>query len=298
MKTLREALRSSDFTLTAELALSPKLNAAQIVEQARELSSLVDAIHIPDHRNARPHMSNIAVAAHLLASGLDPIVHMNTRDRNRIAIQSDLLGAQSLGVSNLLLMRGRALASDIRPPSSSIFDLGAIDLIRTASAIRDGDALAGGRLPDGPDFFIGTVATVFKAAEDWEPEKLASKAEAGAQFVQTQVCMNFGTLRDYLARLVTAKLTWRFQVLAELAVFGSADDARNFRKNLPESIIPPDVVQRLEDAADPADEGVRICAEQLQQLAELPGVSGATLIPAGDPALVLAAIDRSGLRKE
>lgn len=298
LKKLREALQSQEFTLTGELSLSPAQNAPAVMEQARILAQATDAIQVPDHRHALPHMSNIAIAAHLLQNGMDPVIHMNCRDRNRIAIQSDLLGAQSLGVSNLLLMRGRELPADHRPRSTGVFDLGAIDLIATAAAIRNEEALAGGQLPDAPDFYIGTVATVFRPGGDWAPEKLLAKADAGAQFVQLQLCFDVDVLREYMQRLVAAKLTWRFQVLVGLAVMPSADAARLLRKNLPDSIIPATSVQRLEKATDPAAEGVRLCAELLQELAEIPGIAGANLLTIGDPASIPAAIAASGLRPD
>lgn len=298
MKTLTEALRSQELAITAELALTPQQNAVDIVEQARILSDAVDAVQIPDHRHARPHMSNIAVAAHLLPNGFDPVLQMNCRDRNRIAVQSDLLGAQSLGVRNLLLMRGGDLAPDNRVRSSSVFDLSAIDLIATAAAIRDGNALAGGKLPDAPDFYIGTVATVFAPPDDWEPEKLLTKTDAGAQFVQFQICMDMKVLRAYMARLVAAKLTWRCQILAGLAVLPSADAARDLYKNMPVSIIPTTTVQRLDQADDPEKEGIEICAELLQQLVDIPGIAGVNIMTPGEPMSIPTAIRSSGVRPE
>ncbi len=298
MKTLREALQSREFTLTAELPLAPGQNAITVLEQARVLADAADAVQVPDQRHARPHMSNIAVASLLVQNDMDPVVHMNCRDRNRIALQSDLLGAQAVGITNLLLMRGSDLPAGHQPQSTNVFDLGAIDLVATAAAIRNGDALAGGQLPDVPDFYIGTVATVFNPASGWEPEKLAAKADAGAQFIQSQLCFDTNVLREYMIRLVAAKLLWRFHVLVGLAVLPSADSARLLRKNLPDSIIPPTTVQRLEQAKDPEYEGVQIGAELLQELAEIPGIAGANLMTPGDPATIAAAIHESGLRPD
>jgi methylenetetrahydrofolate reductase (NADPH) len=296
VKTIRDALNRSSFAITAELGISPAMNAVSIVEQAKALSKCTDAIQIPDHRHARPHISNLAIAAHLLKDGIDPIVQMNCRDRNRIAIQSDLLGAQSLGVSGLLLMRGRRLPVDHVSQATGVYDISAIDLIRSAAAIRDGTVLAGGNEPDQPEFHIGAVASVFKVVDDWEPETLRLKSEAGAQFIQLQICMNLDTLRGYLARLVEAKLTWRCQLLAQVAVFSSADEALTLRKSISDAIVPIDVVKRLEDAKNPQQEGIRICAEQLQQLAEISGITGATVMAPGDPKNIVAAIEASGIR--
>ncbi len=296
LSKLREAIRSQEFTLTGELALAPGQDADAIVEQARELKTATDAIQIPDHRHALPHPSNIAVAAHLLHNEIDPILHMNCRDRNRIALQSDILGARTLGASNFLLLRGSELPAGHRPKSTGVFDMGAIDLIATAAAISEGRVLTGGTEVAGAELFIGTVATAFDPPADWKPEKLETKADAGARFVQLQICMDADLLRSYLGRLVEARLTWRVQVLACIAVLPSAEVARKLRDVLPASIIPASVIRRLEEAGDAEQEGVNIAAELLQELSEIPGVAGANLVTPGDPETVTASVRASGLR--
>jgi len=296
LKTLRDALRSEELTLTAELSLSPRQGPKSITEQARALAAVTDAIQIPDHRHARPHISNIAVAALLLQNGIDPVIQMNCRDRNRIALQSDILGAQALGASNLLMLRGTNFPADHRPRSTGVFDVGAIDLIATAAAIRD-EAVFGDTKPAGaPELYLGTVATAFDPADDWEPEKLTSKVDAGAQFIQLQLCMDPDLLRAYMSRIVASKLTWRIQVLVGLAVLPSADAARELRKARPDSVIPAALVQRLERAADPEAEGVQVCAELLQEVADIPGLAGVALLTPGKAESIPAAIHASGIR--
>jgi methylenetetrahydrofolate reductase (NADPH) len=298
LKTLREAVRSRDFTFTAELQLAPGMNAIAMLEQARALSPAVDALQIPDHPNARPHISNMAAGALLVQNGMDPVLQLNCRDRNRIALQSNILGAQALGINNLLLLRGRDLPADHRPKASNVFDVGAIDLIATAAAIKNGEALAGGELPDSLDFYLGAVATVFRPGADWTPETLIAKAEAGAQFIQMQLCFDMAILRTYMERLVAAKLMWRFHVLIGMAPLPSADAARHVKHAFPDSIIPDEIIGRLEQARDAEQEGVQICAELLQEIAEIPGVSGANLVTPGDPATIPAAVRASGLRQD
>ena len=296
MKTLRDALRSEELALTAELSLNPRQNPASIIEQARVLAELTDAIQIPDHRHARPHMSNIAVAALLLQNGIDPVIQMNCRDRNRVALQSDVLGAQALGANNLLLLRGSNFPEDHRPRSTGVFDIGAIDLIATAASIRDEEVFAGSKPDSATDLYLGTVATAFNPADGWEPEKLTSKADAGAQFIQLQPCFDADLLRAYIARIVASKLTWRLQILAGLAVFPSAEAARQMRKDRPDMILPSHLVERLERASNPEDEGVQICAELLRAIADIPGLSGVTLVTPGEPESVAAAIRASEVR--
>lgn len=296
MSNLRAAFRSQDFSLTGELELSPGMSTDDLLRQARELSDVTDAIQIPDHQHALPHMSNIAVAAHLLQNDLEPIVHLNCRDRNRIAIQSDLLGARSLGVSNFMLIRGAALPPDHRPRSTSVFDMSAIDLLATATAIGEGQVLTGGREIGDAGFYLGTAATAFHPKDSWQPEKLMAKADAGAHFVQLQICMDVELLRAYMAKLIEAKLTWRLQVLVSIPVLPSAGVARKLRELRPATIIPSTLVKRLEQASDPEQEGVLVAAELLNSLAGVPGISGANVSTPGDPSTCVAAIRESGVR--
>lgn len=296
MSNLRAAFRSQDFSLTGELELSPGMSTDDLLRQARELSDVTDAIQIPDHQHALPHMSNIAVAAHLLQNDVEPIVHLNCRDRNRIAIQSDLLGARSLGVSNFMLIRGAVLPPDHRPRSTSVFDMSAIDLLATATAIGEGQVLTGGREIGDAGFYLGTAATAFHPKDSWQPEKLMAKADAGAHFVQLQICMDVELLRAYMAKLIEAKLTWRLQVLVSIPVLPSAGVARKLRELRPATIIPSTLVKRLEQASDPEQEGVLVAAELLNSLAGVPGISGANVSTPGDPSTCVAAIRESGVR--
>lgn len=295
MKTLEASLRSKEFALTAELSLYPGQSNDEIIEQARMLSAAADAIQVPDNRYAQPQTSNIAVAGLLLQEGISPVVHINSRDRNRTAFQSDLLGAQCAGVTDLLLMRGASPKKGITPKARRVFDVKASEMIATAAAITRGGAYAGGQPTGAPAFHVGSSATVFKPKSDWQAEKLLKKADAGAQFMQTQVCFNLNTLREYLARLIGEKLTWHYSFLVELAVLPSADTARKLRKLEPRALIPAAVVKRLEQAADAEAEGVQICAELLREFAKIPGIAGANLMTLGDPATIAAAIDASGL---
>ena len=298
MKAFKETLGSSEFTITAELSLTPTQNPSQLLLQALAVAAVSDAVQIPDHPNARPHITPVAAAAHLLPHDIETIVRMNCRDRNRIAIQSELLSARSFGIRNLLISRGSDFPEDQTPPSSAVHDLTAIDLIRTAAAIRDGEAMVEPGSTDTVDFCIGTVATAFKPGNDWQPEKLMAKADAGAQFVQLQACMNADTLRSYVARLVDARLTWRFQVLANVPVFQSVEAARALRRVTAGSVIPAAIVTRLKQAKDPEAEGVAIAAETLRWLNDVPGISGANIHTSGDPALIIAAINASGMRPD
>jgi len=294
-KTLQDALRSNEFAVTAELALGPVDSLDDIASQAMALRASTDAVQIPDHFNARPHIPSVAVGAYLKSLGIDAVARVNCRDRNRIAVQSELLAARALGVRNLLLARGSDLPADHRPTATGVYDLTAIDLLRTAAAIRDGEALSTASPDDENKLFLGTVATAFKPNKRWEPEKLLAKADAGAQFIQLQLCMDIDILQSYMARLVEAKLTWRFQVLANIAVLPSVEMARDLRGNNVGALIPSSLLARLEQARDPEAEGVAITAEFLQLLKDTPGIAGANLQTTGNVDLIVAAIRESGV---
>jgi methylenetetrahydrofolate reductase (NADPH) len=211
-------------------------------------------------------------------------------------VHSDLLGAQALGVTNILLMRGSSLSADHLPRTTNVYDMDTIDFIRAAAAIRDRETPASEKHADGPQLHIGTVAKAFRPVEDWQPENLLAKADAGAQFIQLQVCMKADVIKEYVAKLVAAKITWRIQILAGLAVFPSADAARQLQKSRADVLIPRTVIDRLERSNDAEREGIQICAEILAELAETPGIAGANLMTSGAVESVAAAVKESGVR--
>jgi methylenetetrahydrofolate reductase (NADPH) len=278
VQRFREALSQETFVLTAELPLSPKLNRHAIVSMAEKLSLSVTAIQIPDHTNARPHISNLTASALLLQAGIDPIMHMNSRDRNRISLQSDLLSAQALGITSILLMRGMDLPSDHRPRATSIFDVGAIDFITTASAIRDGEALSSARDEHVSPFQIGAIAQVFDPAPDWTPEKLKAKTDAGANFIQLPLCMNLEILTRYMQKLISARLLWKASVMVTIAPFADREAAEKTKASLPDSLIPQSILNQLEQSANPRQTGIDICAEMLTAISKIPGISGANIL--------------------
>jgi len=291
LKTFKQAVRDEQFTLTAELTLRPVMDAAAVRRQAGMLEPVVDAIQFSDNPRGQPQMSALAAASLLLEQGIDPVPLISCRDRNRIALQSDILGLGVLGVSSLLLMHGDRLPEDHQPPVKQVFELGGKGLLRIARELAaDADAPV-------PDFFIGAVATAFNPNADWQPRALLAKADAGADFVQTQLCFDMTVLRRYVEKLVAAQLTWRAPIVVSVGVLPSADSARWLADNLRGSLMPEATVKRLQQASDPEREGVTICAELLQELSEIPGVCGANLVGWGDPALIPAAISESGLRR-
>jgi methylenetetrahydrofolate reductase (NADPH) len=291
MKPFKEAIQKQDFLLTAELNLARETDVATIVRQAGVLAADTDAIQVPDNPNARLHMTPLAVSGILLQNGIEPLPHLTCRDRNRVALESELLSLGATGVSSLLLLRGDDLPEDHRPRVKQVFELGGKALIESARALADDPTVT-----SVPDFCIGTVATVFNPKKAWKPRSLLAKVEAGARFIQTQLCFDVATLRRYMNHVVEAQLTWKTAVIVSVATLPNAVSARWLRKNLRGSVVPNKVIRRLEQARDPEQEGINICAELIQELGEVPGVSGAHLMTPGEAETIPAAIRAAGLR--
>lgn len=291
MKTFREAVRTQDFTVSAELKLDSRSTATAIVDQARILTSMVDAVQITDNPGGHVHMSPLVAASIMLKHEIDPVLHITCRDRNRIALRSDLLGAAALGVSSLLLMRGQTFPANFPVKAATVYDWGARRLIAAAHAMRSDPETS-----NPPDFFIGSIATAFNPSRGWQPEKLTAKADAGIKFIQTQLCFDIELIKRYVAGLVSAKLLERVNVIVGIAPVPSADFAEWLASNLRGAVVPDAVIKRLRQAPDPEHEGIEICAEMLKELRDIPGVSGANLMTLGSAESVVRSIELSGLR--
>ena len=294
---LARTLLGGGFAITAELA--PPVSGApeELIAMARPLRGAVDALNLTDGPRAKVHMSGLAAASILTGQGFETILQFTCRDRNRIALQADLLGASALGVRNVLIMRGDDPDPREVPAPRPVFDIESRDLIQLAAKMRDGEALASGRAIVSPArLFIGAADTPVDPAVGWRPTGLLRKVEAGAQFVQTQLCFDIDLLRRYTARLEAAGLTDRAFLLIGIGPLASARSARWMRDNLFGVEIPDAILARMEQAADERAEGVEICAELMCQLAQVQGVAGVHLMaPVGLDAIPLA-VAKSGLR--
>jgi methylenetetrahydrofolate reductase (NADPH) len=290
LKTFRDAVRTRPFTVTADLALDRTTDAAAVRRQARLLGPYVDAVQVPDAHDGRMQMSGLAAASVLLSEGLDPVVHLTGRDRNRIALENDLLGLGALGVTSLLLTRGEELPAGYKPPTRQVLELSGEDLVTTAVQLGEDESI-----PAAPEFCVGTAATVFAPKAAWKPKSLLARVDAGVGFIQTQVCFNMKALRRYMTHLVDSRLTWRCAVIVSLAVLPDAATARVMRQHLHGTVMPEKVVQRLAQATDAEREGVRLAAERILRLQEIPGVSGVNLMTPGPPQLIIETLEEAGL---
>ncbi len=284
---LEQRLRSGAFAITAEITPPLSCNPDDVMRKALPLRGLADAVNVTDGAGARPHMSATAAAFFLMQAGIEPILQFTCRDRNRIALQSGLLGAAAVGIRNVLLLGGDDPSAGDQPETKAVFDLDSRRLIETARIMRDRRELPTGRQIAGqPAFFIGAADMPIDPPADWRPDNLKAKIAAGAQFVQTQFCMDAGIVRRYAARLHDEGVTQQIHLLIGVAPLRSARSARWMRHHLFGTIIADALIARMEQAADPAAEGRRICIELLEEFAGIPGVAGAHIMAPGNDAAV------------
>jgi len=290
LKTFKEAVRNNDFAISAEIYLRPETDSDSLRIQTDILKDSVDGVLLTDNQFGQLHLSTIAAASILLGNGVDPIVQLTSRNRNRIALISDLLGAGALGVTSLLLVAGERAPENLKPRPKPVLDLSAIDLILTANTVNIDE-----KLTVSPDFLVGGLVTPVMPKPNWKAKQLREKIDAGAQFVQTHICMDIELLRRYLRHLVENKLIQRTSVIGAVAVLGNAEDAVWLRDNRPNVMLPDGIVERLQNAADPREEGIRICAETIKAMREIPGLAGVNLMAARDLTAIPEVIREAGL---
>ena len=287
--TFKDSLKTKDFVITAHVNMVEAPDADSLLRQGEILRPAVDAVQLTD--STQMHMSGIAAAALLIQQGIDPIVHMNCRDRNRIALQKDLLGAAALGVTSVLVMRGKKIPKSKRFGVRQVFDTPALEFMAYIQSMKqdEDDSFES-------DFLVGANAEIFDPEADWTPNTLIRKCDAGTNFVQLQICFDMDVVRNYMARIVASKLTHRVNFIMALSPLPSADVARWVRDNVKGALVPEPIIERMEQASDPESEGIEICSELLQELATIPGISGANLLTLGKLETIPAAISASGVR--
>ncbi len=290
MRSFKDAIRNREFAVSAEIFLRPESSVDSITEQADLLRDHVDAILLTDNQFGRLHMSTLVAASILINAGVDPIVQLASRNRNRVALISDLIGAVALGVTSLLLVRGERAPKEIDPRPKSVLDVDAVELIRIASTVSQDE-----RNSHSPDLYIGGLVIPHRPAKQWKGKLLTDKIDAGAGYLQTHLCMDMDILKSFIKRLVENGIVRQTNIIGATAILGSAEDARWLRENRRNVLIPDSVVDRLEKASNPRQEGINICTEILQAMLDIPGISGANIMATQDLATIPETIDAAGL---
>lgn len=295
---LERVLRSGRFAVTAELNPPDSADPQAVYDRALVLASVCDAINATDASGANVHMSSVGVCALLTRAGYEPVLQMSCRDRNRIAIQGDLLGAAAMGVRNVLCLTGDSVQAGDQPEARPVFDLDSITLLQTARILRDeGRFLSGRRLETAPRLFLGAAENPFAPPLDFRPLRLAKKVEAGADFIQTQFCFDVPRLRRFMQAVVDLGLPERVFILAGVGPLRSAKAGEWMRSQVPGVSIPDEVIDRLRRAPleRQREEGKRLCVEIIQQVREIPGVHGVHVMAYRQEELVAEIIEDAGL---
>jgi methylenetetrahydrofolate reductase (NADPH) len=296
--SLRERVAAGGFAVTAEISPPRGASTDKITKTAERLKDWVDAVNVTDNQGSNARLASWAGSLALISAGLDPVMQMTCRDRNRIALQSDLLGASALGIRNILVMTGDHPKFGDHPGAKPVFDLDSVQLLWTLRTMRDQHVLLSGRkLDPAPDCFLGAVENPFAPPVAFRAERLGKKVEAGAQFVQTQFVFDVAAFGQWMAQVRDLGLHERCAVLAGVGAVRSVRALDYMRDHVPGVEVPDEAYQRLRKVPPDrqAAEGVRLAAEIVQQVAEIPGVAGVHLLVAGNEQAVPDILDAAGL---
>jgi methylenetetrahydrofolate reductase (NADPH) len=297
-RRLEHVLRAGQFAVTAELNPPDSADPQEVYAAARILADVVDAINTTDSSGGNVHMSSLGTSALLLEAGYDVVMQLSCRDRNRIALQADLLSAAALGVKNILCLTGDDVSVGDQPEAKRVFDFDSLHLIRTARIMCDqGVFLSGRKLTVPPRLFIGAAENPFAPPIQWRADRLAKKVEAGANYIQTQYVFDVGVFREFMARVRDLGLLERVYILAGVGPLKSPKAAEFMRTRVPGVVIPDSLVDRMKRAPQGRwrEEGSEICIEIIEQVREVEGVAGIHLMAYRQEEVVAEIIRRVGL---
>ncbi len=277
---LEKILEKGAFAVTGELGPPKGNDVAVIKRKAEYLRGKVDAINVTDNQTSIVRMSSIATSAILIQMGLEPVMQMVTRDRNRIAIQSDIFGATALGIKNMLCLSGDHQNFGNQKDAANVFDIDSIQLIQCVKTMRDEGKLCGGeeKIEGEIKLFIGAAANPFADPFEFRVVRLAKKAKAGVDFIQTQCIYDMDRFKEWMRMVRDRGLHEKLHILAGVTPLKSGGMARYMAKNVAGIIIPDALIERMVKAKEPAQEGIKICVEQIEQLREIKGVHGVHLM--------------------
>jgi methylenetetrahydrofolate reductase (NADH) len=288
-------LGSGGFAVTAEVVPPVSAGGASVEHHARELVGYVDAANVTDNPTGSAHMSAVAGAAFLSRAGVEPILQLTCRDRNRLALSSELLGAWALGARNLLCLSGDRIAGGDHPEAAEVRDLSVLDLVRLATGLRDqGRLLSGTQVDDPPRYLVGVADAPL--AEPYDPARLEAKLDAGANFVQTQIAYDLEGLQAWAEVVGARGIFERAAVLVGVTPLRSAKAARFVDEQLFGVRVPPDVIRALDEAGPQAESvGMRMAIDLVERLRHIPGLAGVHLMTLGRDDIVQRVVEGAGL---
>lgn len=295
---LERVLRRGEFAVTTELNPPDSADPEDVYERARVFDGWVDAINAVDASGANCHMSSVGICALLTRMGYAPVMQIACRDKNRIAIQGDVLGAAAMGVANILCLTGDGVQCGDQPGAKPVFDLDSMSLLETVRTMRDESKfLSGRKLSSPPKVFLGAAVNPFVPPHDFRPLHLKKKIEAGAQFVQSQYCYDVPMLREFMKRVRDLGLHEQCFILIGVGPLASARTAKWMRSNVPGVHIPDSVIARIEGAKDQKAEGKRLCIDIINEVKEIEGVRGIHVMAYRQEEYVAEIVSESGVLK-
>jgi len=294
---LEKVLTAGKFAVTAELGPPQNADPEAIRKKAQYCLGNVDGANITDNQTAIVRMSSIAAAAIAISCGVEPVVQMVCRDRNRIAMQSDILGAAALGVKNLLCLSGDHQKFGNHPQAANVFDIDSVQLIAMVKKMRDEKKfLSGDPIKEHePRLFIGAVENPFADPFEYRVLRLAKKVEAGADFIQTQCVFDVEKFARWMELVVAEGLHKKVYILAGLTPVRSHKALVYMKNEVAGMSIPDELIRRTESAGEPKEEGVKICLEMIEQVRNIEGVAGIHLMPIGWESITPVILERAGL---
>jgi len=300
LSQLHDVLLKGEFAVTAECGPPRGANEEMVKQKAQLLKGNVDAVNVTDNQTAIVRMSSIAASSLLLQTGIEPVMQMVVRDRNRIALQSDLLGAYALGIRNILCLSGDHQTFGSQPDALNVFDIDSTHLIRTVRTMRDdGKDMSGYQLNMPPRMFIGAAANPFADPFEYRVVRLAKKIDAGADFIQTQCIYNVDRFKKWIHLAKEDGLTEKVYILGGVTPLKSAGMARYMKTKVAGMDVPEDIIKRMESAPKnkAADEGVKVCLETIEELKGIDGVSGVHIMAIEWEEKVAEIVNGAGLRR-
>ncbi len=295
---LQQKLIAGEFAITAECGPPRGSDPDVIRKKGALLKGVVEAVNVTDNQTAIVRMSSIAACTHLIQQGIEPVMQMVTRDRNRIALQSDIMGAYSLGIRNILCLTGDHQTFGSQPEAMNVFDIDSMNLVRTVKDMRDlGTDMSGFELKEAPSMFIGAAANPFADPFEYRVTRLAKKIDAGADFIQTQCVYNLDRFRQWIHLAQEEGLTENIYILAGVTPLKSAGMARYMRSKVAGMDVPQEIIDRMDAAPkdQAAKAGIQICLETIAQLREMKGVHGIHIMAIEWEEVVVEIVQSAGL---
>jgi methylenetetrahydrofolate reductase (NADPH) len=298
MSHLRRILEKGNFAVTAECGPPKGADPEAVLRKAEILKGKVDAVNVTDNQTAIVRMSSLAACTLLRSAGLDPVLQAVVRDRNRIALQSDILGASALGIRNVLCLSGDHQGFGNQPQAAGVFDLDSIQFVQAVRAMRDQGVILGGeKLSKAPELFIGAAANPFADPMPFRAVRLGKKVAAGAEFIQTQCIYNVERFEKWMGLVRERGFAEKTYILGGVTPLKSAGMARYMREKVAGMDIPDSILDRMQKvpAKGQREEGIRICVETIRRLREIPGVKGVHIMAIEWEEAVGEIVERAGL---